>query len=184
VLTHRVAAGVVAALIFSLAGLLACAGDDDDASPTDAATPTPAPSVATGLACELLNLADLESVTGPIFTQQPVEPDEFESCFAFVNGGQVIIEACRCLSDEEFDERVEAAARGYGTEVEDVADVGEIAAWVPAGENDPNNGTLWAKSGDLTVNLWLNLLEYGEDQDDSRALAETVGLVEQILAAQ
>lgn len=181
------AAAVVAATLL-LAG---CSGDDDDGgdnggengtpTPTaeDTVTATPGVTLAPGFGCELLGRADVESVLGPVFTQQPIEPDEFESCFAFVQGGEIVLDACdRCLTGAEFADEVEASARGRGTTATPVMDLGDEAHWVPAGDSDPNTGLLWVLSDGLTLSLWVKLTTYDSEAD---AQADSIELVNNML---
>lgn len=187
-MTARLQTTGVFVLALALLALAACG--DDGGSPagngtaaTDGASPSPSPTVtrAPGLACELLDESGIESVLGPVFTQQPIEPDDFEICFAFVNGGEVVLEACEgCLTNEEFDERVESVARGRETEAEVVSDAGDEAYWVPAGDADPNTGLLWVRSGDLVLNLWLKLRTY---DDEAAAQADAIEMTNNILAS-
>lgn len=169
---------------------IACSGDDDANDAGDAtgeATPT-ATAGATGegdddagqsLACELLGLADVESVAGDVISIQEGFPGEFMNCYAFVSGGEVVLEVCECLTDEEFDQKVVDAARGRGTVSETVLAVGDRAEWVLAGEHDPTTGFLWVKSGERTLNLWVDVRTYDDIAD---ARADAVAMMNEILA--
>lgn len=175
-------AGFAVLVVIGLASL-ACNGDDDVEDGTKATggtTPTATAEAAEdSRACSLLALADVESVTGDVISIQEGIPDEFESCFAFAGGGEVILEVCECLTNEEFDQEVVDAARGRGTVSETVLMVGDKASWVPAGASDPNTGILWVKNGETTLTLWLDVPIY---RDLAAARADTVTLMGQVLA--
>lgn len=178
---------VIAAVAAVAVAASACGGDDEaeDATATaDAATPTAngetdGGATADSRACELLGLADVESVAGEVISVQEGFPDEFESCYAFAEDAEVVLEVCECLTSEEFDAEVEKAAREQGTVSEPVSMVGDSAAWVPVGENGPNTGILWVRSGDTTLTLWLNVPSYA---DIAEAQADTIVLMNEILA--
>jgi hypothetical protein len=179
----RVMLGVFALIAIAAA---ACGGDNEteDVSPTTVAE-SPAPtgdtdgeSTPNSRACELLGLADVESVAGEIISVQEGFPDEFESCYAFAEGAEVVLEVCECLTGEEFDAAVQKDARERGAVSEPVLMVGDRAAWVPAGENDPNTGILWVLSEDTTLTLWLDVPSYA---DIAEAQADTIVLMNEIL---
>lgn len=172
---------IAAAAVFAACGGDDGAGDGGNGNSEPAtATQSPSPSPPAGLACELLDMADLESVLGEVINQQASEPDEFENCFAFVAGGEVVVDACEgCLTDEEFAAEVEASARGRSTEASPVADLGDEAHWVPAGDPGPNTGVLWVKSGDLAFSLWVKLTTYSSE---AAAQADSIELANNMLA--
>jgi hypothetical protein len=183
----RITLPVFALLTVAAAVAAACGGDDETegGSPTAVATSPTASGDIGGEAtpdsrtCELLGLADVESVAGEVISVQEGFPEEFESCYAFAEDAEVVLEVCECLTSEEFDGEVEKAAREHGTVSEPVLMVGDRAAWVPAGENDPNTGILWVLSGDTTLTLWLDVPGYA---DAAEAQADTTALMKEILA--
>ena len=180
---------VVAILALVVLALAAGCGDDDDAgggtpdagegTPSATATGDGGVDVSDSRACKLLAPADLESVTGAVISMQAGFPDEFENCYAFTGGGEVILEVCDCLSDEEFDQEIVNAARGRGTDSEPVLMLGDKAAWVPAGDRSPNTGILWVKSGETTLTLWLDVPTY---RNIVTAKGDTETLMGQVLA--
>lgn len=181
---------VIAVLAAAAVAASACGGDDEteDATATAdsgtlVATPTASGEsdgdvTADSRACELLGLADVKSVAGDVISVQEGFPDEFESCYAFAEEAEVVLEVCECLTSEEFDAEVEKAAREQGTVSEPVSMVGDRAAWVPVGESGPNTGILWVRSGDTTLTLWLNVPGYA---DIAEAQADTIVLMNEIL---
>lgn len=179
-----------AALVLVACLLLACSGDDDgagdgtpdgtaDSTPTPVGTVSETPKAEDARACRLLGMADVEAVTGDIISVQEGIPDDFESCYEFTGGGEVILEVCECLTSEEFDQEIVDDARGRGTTSEAVPMLGDSAAWVLAGDNQPNTGILWVKSGDTILTLWLDVPTY---RDPAVAQADTEMLMRQILA--
>lgn len=180
----RVALAVFAVFIVAAA---ACGGDDEteDALPNAVvASPTVSGEIDSGAtpetrACQLLGLADVESVAGEVITVQEGFPDEFEICYAFSEDAEVVLEVCECLTTDEFDAAVEKDARERTTVSEPVPMIGDRAAWVPAGEDDPNTGILWVLSGYTTLTLWLAVPVY---VDIAEAQADTIVLMNEILA--
>jgi hypothetical protein len=103
-------------------------------------------------ACSLVTEAEAEALLGgDVGDTQKTPAGPFQSCGYYSASGLlnfVQVQACRCLSGNQFDSSMRSGAETLGVTAKPVSGIGDKAYWL--------EGILWVQEGDYAINIWIS----------------------------